>query len=138
MGLFNRSNDCADSSGERPLYESKQMGLSTKVFKNRVDMKAVGEQESIPLNQIASVKLGAIGKRTVIIETSGGKTYTAFAKDKKAMRQVIVDAIEGSKSQTNTPTLSAASELAKLAALKEQGVLTQEEFNAQKRNLLGT
>lgn len=136
MGLFNR-NDSNSDNGEQPLFESKHMGLSTKVYKNRVDMKSVGQQESVPLSQIASVQLGSVGQRTVIIETSGGKKYSAFAKDKKAMRQAIVDAIEGSKSQANTPAASDADELTKLATLKEQGVLSQEEFDAKKKQILG-
>lgn len=35
-----------------------------------------------------------------------------------------------------TPAVSVADELEKLAALKDKGLLTQDEFNEQKRNLL--
>jgi hypothetical protein len=34
------------------------------------------------------------------------------------------------------PTLSVADELAKLAALRDQGAISQDEFDAQKRRLL--
>lgn len=136
MGLFNKGKDVS-SSGEQPLYEANRMGFWVKLYKNRIEFKHGVKIESVPLNQIASVQLGTLGQMTVIVETSGGGKYTITAKDKKGLRQAIYNAIEGSKSQSSSGTSSTADELAKLASLKEQGVLTHDEFEAKKKQLLG-
>jgi hypothetical protein len=135
MSFFNKKSD--QPNDEQPLYESSVVGGKAKVYKSRLDLKRLGENESIPLNQIASVKLGPMGQRTVIVETAGGKKYTAIAKDKNALRQAIVSAMESGLPQPNLAVPSATDELEKLAALKEKGIITQADFDAKKKQLLG-
>ncbi len=134
MSLFNRNSD--QTNEEQPLYEASVMGSRARVYKNRIELKRLGENESIPLNQIASVQLGTMGQRTVIIETTGGKKYTTAVKDKKALRQAIISAMESDKPQTSTAP-SPTDELEKLADLKEKGIITQADFDAKKKQLLG-
>jgi hypothetical protein len=50
----------------------------------------------------------------------------------KKMREVQISPIQDS----NQPKLSFVDELSKLAKLKEQGVVTEEEFSRIKRNLM--
>lgn len=52
---------------------------------------------------------------------------------------VIIDAVDraNNTAMAQGPSGSTADELAKLAALKEKGILTEEEFAEQKKKLLG-
>ena len=45
--------------------------------------------------------------------------------------------IEEKKNQDNKGSISQADELKKFADLKEQGIITEEEFNAKKKQILG-
>ena len=136
MGLFSRNKDNS-STGEQPLYQSSRMGFYARVYSNRLEFKNGAKHESIPLNQIAGVELGIIGKDTVIVETTGGAKYTIVSPKKKELREAIYNAIS---TKTNQPIASnsVADELGKLAELKEKGVITQEEFDSKKRQLLGS
>jgi Short C-terminal domain/Domain of unknown function (DUF4429) len=54
------------------------------------------------------------------------------------LRQLVEARIAQSRQQVAAPaTASTADEIAKLAALRDRGVLTDEEFQQQKRKLLG-
>lgn len=52
-------------------------------------------------------------------------------------KRFIEKRISESKSQNVSPAISVADELAKFAALRDQGVLTEEEFAKKKKELLG-
>lgn len=62
------------------------------------------------------------------------------AKLAKVISQVKQAGVTGqvqASQQATQPQGSVADELTKLASLKEQGILTQEEFDKKKRELLG-
>lgn len=76
-------------------------------------------------------------------ETLARNTYEELMKEVAGIKDifsVIIDMGESKKKQevsnTNNAAGSIADELAKLAKLKEQGILTDEEFDAQKSKLL--
>ncbi len=70
----------------------------------------------------------------------GGKEYYIYQKGLEDANRivdlisVIIDAVDRAESQSYAH--STADELAKLAILKEKGILTEEEFAEQKRKLL--
>ena len=75
--------------------------------------------------------------------TFGAMLYEAGANEAQDIADtlsVIID--ENSRSDSPIPTVqqshSVADELTKLAELKDKGVLTEEEFNAQKKTLLNS
>ncbi len=74
---------------------------------------------------------------SVIID-AGGKP-AQFQKTINSSVRKEADQVQHSqqKSSTNVGVASIADELAKLAKLKESGILSEEEFNAQKSKLLG-
>ena len=53
----------------------------------------------------------------------------------EALKRALVEHI--SKPPAPAAAVSEADEIAKLAALRDRGVLTEEEFSAKKRQLLG-
>lgn len=58
------------------------------------------------------------------------KQHPNFERLKEAIEQRMARPAVG-------PAVSAADEIRKLAALRQQGILTQEEFDAKKKQLLG-
>ena len=122
--------------GEDPLYQTSYMGFWIKVYHNRVDFNSGPGSQSIPINQIASVQLASIGVFKVTLETSGGKKFSIPTMKKKEVQQAIYEAQARSAAQSGKQQTSVADELMKLNALKEQGVITQAEFDKQKNRLL--
>lgn len=120
-----------------PLYETNYLGSSIKVYPRRVVFKILAGENSIPIDQISSVQLGMMGLWKITIETTGGKKYDIPCCNKKEVKEAIYKAQEvldnASHNDNNT---SVADELTKLSNLKEQGVLSEQEFEELKRKLL--
>lgn len=83
----------------------------------------------------------------ITLELSDGQEVILFVDDKapmalRAKLAKVISAVKqaniSSQSQTaqSVANSSVADELAKLASLKEQGILTQEEFNSEKAKIL--
>lgn len=62
-----------------------------------------------------------------------GKQYTAFVEAKRLIQLYIE---ESSRPATVSTNVSAADEIIKLADLKSKGIISDEEFEAQKRKIL--
>jgi hypothetical protein len=130
MGLFGKKPQ------EDPLYQTSYMGFWIKIYPNRIDFKAGAGSQSIPLNQIASVQLGSMGIWQITLESTGGKKYAIPTSKKKEVQEEIYKAQALLPGNNQQPT-SVADEIAKLNELKEKGILTQEEFDKKKKQLLG-
>ncbi len=125
------------SQKETPLYETSYMGSNVKVFPNRLVFRMMGIEQSIPIGQIASVELGMPMLWQVVVETTGGKKYKIPTRKKKEVQQAIYDAQANTGSQlASKPSL--ADELDKLNNLVEKGILTKEEFEKKKQELLSS
>ena len=135
MGLFKRSKS-ADNKGEQPFYQTSRMSFYVKVYSNRIEFKHGMVHQSIPIKQIANVELGVIGQDKIIIETTGGEKFDMVAPKKKQLREAIYKAIDAS-TIIGQPHASDADELTKLAQLRQKGIVTQQEFDAKKRQILG-
>ena len=124
------------------LYETSLLGFSIKVFSNHIEYKAGlgGAIEMIPIAQIAGVKVGSFLVNRLTIETTGGREYVVPTGKKKEIATAIYQAQAALRSGTPVAAAhggSVADELAKLAKLRVDGVLTPEEFERQKHALLG-
>lgn len=132
MGLFGKQ-----PAKEMPLYKTNYMGFWIKVYPNRVDFKSGAGSQSIPINQIASVQLAMMGIMKITLETTGGKKYAIPAHNKKEVQQAIYNAQSHfTQSSSSQVQVSAADEIAKLNDLKEKGIITQEDFDKKKKQLL--
>jgi hypothetical protein len=121
---------------EEPIYQTSNMGFWIKIYPNRIEFKSGTGSQSIPINQIASVQLGRMGMMQITLESTGGKKYSIPTNKKKEVQQAIYDVqtrfAGNSQVQTNI-----ADELARFHELKEKGIITQEEFDRKKKQLLG-
>jgi hypothetical protein len=119
-----------------PIYENSYMGLWIKVFPNRVEFKAGAGTQNIPINQIASIQLGMIGLGQIIIETTGGIKYRVPCSKKKEVKDAIYQAQEAFNNTKGNSNTSVADELTKLVQLKNQKIISEQEFEKQKKKLL--
>lgn len=130
MGLFGNKQP-----KEEPLYRSSYMGFWINVYANRVEFNAGFKLNSVPINQIASVEAPILAK--VVIETSGGKRFEIPTMKKKEVQQAIHEAQGNFSSNKGATQISGTDEIAKLHDLKEKGIISQEEFDQKKKQILG-
>ena len=105
----------------------------TGAFRKRVDL---------PFDMISSVGSGAFN--SVAVATSSGKICFWFVKNKNDVFNTITNCLVERQDKTVPATSitqeisqSAADELKKFKDLLDSGVITQEEFDAKKKQLLG-
>lgn len=112
-------------------------------------------EKSIPLKSITAVQFKKPGLTNGYIqfaysgssETKGGTMSAAkdensimFTKKELAKAQELVDLVENKRhadTPSSSPQLSVADELIKFKELLDAGILTQEEFDAKKKQMLG-
>lgn len=110
------------------------------VTNRRVTGKAsFGKSVDLPLNQISAVALGIFSRITVA--TSSGKIHFWFIENREEVHSALNNVIskvqvESAYNQTNN-SMSEADELKKYKELLDDGTITQEEFDAKKKQLLG-
>jgi hypothetical protein len=122
----------------KPIYETNYLGYWIKVYPTRVIFKLLVGENSIPVNEISSIQLGMMGVWQITLETTGGKKYKIPCCKKKEVRDAIYRAQEEFVSQpgNSNNNASVADELTKLSQLKEKGILSEKEFEEQKKKLL--
>lgn len=118
-----------------PLYK----GGGIKVYPDRIEYKVGFKNRTILTNQITGVYTTAYGNLKIV--TTGNKKFkiNVGLHSKGKIRDAIIKAqTQATHPQVSTqqPT-STADELTKLADLKEKGVITKDEFESQKAQLLG-
>lgn len=101
---------------------------------------AFGKRVDLPMNQISALGRGALGR--ISVATSSGKINFYLLKNLEEVYQEIstlLNNLQSEKTETtiiNQASLSNAEELKKYKALLDAGVITQEEFDAKKKQLL--
>lgn len=120
---------------EEPIFQTSYLGSKVQVYSDRLVYKMFFTQKTIPLDQIASIDPVISGYAGVKIETTGGKKITipVGLGSKEKLEQVIFQAKRGG----NATQSSGIQDLEKLAELKAKGLVTEEEFNQKKKQLLG-
>lgn len=109
------------------------------VTEHIVKGKSIGGKEvSLPLNQISAY---ATKKRnsTIVVATSSGVTKFALIANYKEIGDVLSKLISNRQENTTKAgsTNSNMDDLVKLKNLLDSGIITQEEFEAKKKQLLG-
>lgn len=125
------------------LFFFWEMGrCALTVTNRRVTGKAsFGKHVDLPLNQISAVALGLCSRITVA--TSSGRIHFWFIKNREEVHSALTDIIakvqvEDAYNHNNTTASSSnADELKKYKELLDSGIITQEEFDAKKKQLLG-
>ena len=104
---------------------------------------AFGKQVDLPLDMISAVAINGFFKG-IAVATSSGKISFLFVKNYQAVFKVIQDLLvkrqekkDMTPSPVAVPVQSNASQLKEFKELLDSGIITQEEFDAKKKQLLG-
>lgn len=123
--------------------------ITTQRLVHRVGLIAHGSME-IPLSRITDVRFDQnilqrmIGAGTLVIESAGERGSEAFDNVRRPefIQKTLYERARAGERQAAAPPAPAAAspaeELARLADLRDRGVLSEEEFQAQKARLLGS
>lgn len=116
--------------------DTKLVVTDKKVF----GTAAFNKQVDIPIDSISAV--GKSFLSSIAVSSSSGKIFFAGLKNQKevysAINELLVARQENKKSDNNNGyVLSGADEIKKLKELLDSGIITQEEFDAKKKQLLG-
>lgn len=146
----------AQAAGEQPLMQLKGSMVKTKewrpnkvlIFNDRVEELDPGflkkRMQTIRFDQVAQVgiKRGVVWSE-VTIESTGGHTIVAHGLKKgeaDEAKGLLDRLISGARSRSAEgpppPAVDIPEQLRKLAELRDAGVLTAEEFEAKKAELL--
>lgn len=96
-----------------------------------------GKQVHLPLNQISAV--GLTSCKGLTVSTSSGHIHFWLIENRELVYNALNELLSNLQTDSNkrmTPTI-AADELKKYKELLDNGVITQEEFDAKKKQLLG-
>lgn len=127
--------------------------IQPKGFSNFINKGGSKGEKSIPIKSITAIQFKEPGFTTGYIqfaysgssETKGGslsavkdENSITFIKKELAQAKELVELIESYRHSEKTPssTTSPADELKKYKELLDEGILTQEEFDAKKKQLL--
>ena len=120
-----------------------------RVYDDRVEEHKPGplrqRNQGIRFNQVAQVSIRrGIPWATLTIESTGGHMISVGGlsrsdadRAKAEIQARLGGAVVDDEPDASVTSTSATDELARLAAMKEQGLLTDEEFAAAKKSLLG-
>lgn len=118
------------------------MGRCSLTVTNRrvVGKTAFGKSVELPLNQISVIGLGFFNR--ISVATSSGQIHFWLVDNRQEIHSVLSELIgkvqgEASSLQGTQKSNSSADELKKFKDLLDSGVITQEEFDAKKKQLLG-
>lgn len=113
-----------------------EMTISDKRIFGKV---VFGRRVDLPLDSVTAVGMGAF--KSITVSTSSGRISFAAVKNCEEIHKTISDLIiERQKKSVHTETVATPAttdELKKYKELLEDGVITQEEFDAKKKQLLG-
>lgn len=104
---------------------------------------AWGKRVDLPLDSVSAVGTGAF--KSITISTSSGKVGFSAVKNRNEIHKIVSNLLVERQKQTTasaqtiTPTSATgnADELKKYKDLLDAGIITQEEFDAKKKQLLG-
>lgn len=104
---------------------------------------AWGKRVDLPIDSVSAVGTGVF--KSITISTSSGRIGFSAVKNRNEIHEVVSNLlIERQKKATisiqktaNIPSTSNAEELKKFKELLDSGIITQEEFDAKKKQLLG-
>lgn len=105
-----------------------------------VGKASFGRQVDLPLNQISAIALGSFDRITVA--TSAGQINFWLIENKNEIRDTLNSLLgkfqkESARNNADAGSISPADEIKKYKKLLDSGVITQEEFDAKKKQLLG-
>ena len=121
------------------IMSKEELVVSDKRVYGRV---AFGRRVDLPIDSVSAVGMSIF--KSIAIGTSSGRIYFNGVKNRDEIHKCISDLLlDRQRKPTPTTTLkqaapqSNADELKKYKDLLDSGIISQEEFNAKKKQLLG-
>ncbi len=132
QGVYNGGQGILVATNKRLLFIDKGLIYGLKVEDFGLDKITSVQYESGLL--FADIKIMASGNIAKIqnVEKNSGRIFSEKVRAKLSEPKASAAPVTVVQQQVDV-----ADQLGKLAALKDQGILTQEEFDAQKKKLLG-
>ena len=118
-----------------------KMGKCALTVTNRqvIGKASFGKSVALPINQISAVALGYC--KRITIATSSGKIHFWLLANRDAVHSAltkVINEVQVEKVHQASPAVqSDAEEIKQFKELLDSGVITQEEFDAKKKQLLG-
>lgn len=99
-----------------------------------------GKSVDLPINQVSAIGLGLFGR--ISIATSSGRLHFWLVDNRQEVHSALSELIGKVQGEVPPPqraqeSSSSADELKKFKDLLDSGIITQEEFDAKKKQLLG-
>lgn len=118
-------------------FEMNRCAL-TITNKRVVGKASFGKRVDLPLKQISSIGLG-IFKRISVASSSGRIHFWLLKNREEVYKELssLLGELQGNEETSKTTPTSNADELKKYKELLDMGIITQEEFDAKKKELLG-
>jgi len=105
---------------------------------------AFGKQVDLPLDSVSAVAVTSVFTQGVSVATSSGRITFFYLANRNDVSQAIRELLVKRQNKAQMPTVvkqevtqSSADELKKFKELLDTGVITQEEFDTKKKQLLG-
>ena len=100
---------------------------------------AFGKQVDLPIDSISAIATNIL--KGIAITSASGSILFYFLKDRDgvyhAINKLLIERQEKKSSSIIAPSISHADELKKYKDLLDNGIITQEEYDAKKKQLLG-
>lgn len=122
------------------LFANNRLVVTNKRIYGKV---AFGKRVDLPLDSISAVSMTVILLGGLSVSTSSGRITFFFIPGRAEVHAEISNLIINRQSDLHTTTIkqempqSGADELKKYKDLLDSGVITQEEFDAKKKSILG-
>ena len=111
--------------------------FSMTITDKRVYGRAFLAQVDLPLDSISSV---AMGVKNISVSTASGVVRFGLIANSKEMHRVLSELIiarQNNKTKDDDRNYSAADEILKFKQLLDEGVISGEEFDEKKKQMLG-
>ena len=126
------------------IYRSCLKCYLTVTDKNVIGRTIWGKKINLPVYQISSFSTRPLFSK-IIVSTSSGNTSFAFIENYESIGKVISDLINSRQEQTTLKEThqteqkfsNQLDDIIKLKEMLDSGIITQEEFDAKKKQLLG-
>ena len=119
----------------RGIYKISELTITDSKI---IGTDAFNRKVELPINQISAIAIGAC--KTITFLTSSGHISFSWVENLQEIHDCASKLIQDQQSAKNVPhsnTVSDADEIKKYKELLDSGIITQEEFDAKKRQLLG-
>lgn len=114
-----------------------------EVFEDRIEVKTLNvfsrDDQVVRFEQLAGVSLkNGVVFADPVIETRGGARLTVKSLPKRGAREAedLIRSRQVTSSSAPSESLDIPAQIRKLAKLRNAGLITEEEFEVKKRNLL--